>query len=150
VFFFLLKAEKMQACYNCFMKKYRPGVFYPPKLNIWPQEKKTAETLAEIGYYVEFRPVSTRQGEHSADCFLNGELWELKAPNGKKISIVERNLRRGKKQSDKIVFDSYRIKYLPDRAIERELRTKINFIKAISVIKFINKRRKSVDITKSI
>jgi hypothetical protein len=127
-------------------KKYRAGVFYPPKLNVWPHEKVTAETLAEMGHYVEFRPASGREGERSADCYIDGEPWELKAPNGKKIQIVRNNLRRGKKQCDKIVFDSHRIKNLPDKAIERELRARIGDHPEINQIMFINKRRKSVDI----
>jgi hypothetical protein len=131
-------------------KEYRPGVFYPPKINVWPHEKVTAETLAEDGYYVEFMRASTREGEHSADCCLNGELWELKAPNGKKISLVEKNLRKAKRQSSKIVFDSHRTKNLPDKAIERELRTQINHIKGVDQIKFIDKHRKIVDIMKNI
>lgn len=129
-------------------RRYKPGVFYPPKVNVWPHEKVTADTLAENGYYVEFRQASNREGEHSADCFINGELWELKAPNGKKLSIIAVNLRRGKKQARLIVFDSQRIKELPDAAVERELRAKIELIKEIDCIKFISKRRKIIDIKK--
>jgi hypothetical protein len=131
-------------------KKYKPGIFYPPKVNIWPHEKVTAETLADAGYYVEFRPTSNRKGEHSADCYINGELWELKAPNGKKMSVVERNLRRGKKQARQIVFDTHRVKRLPDKAVERELRTRLKHINGLDRIKFIDKRKNIVDITKAV
>jgi len=131
------------------MREYTPGIFYPPNLNVWPHERRTAETLAAAGFYVEFRPESTRAGEHSADCYLNGELWELKAPNGRKMTLVMKNLRRGKKQAHKIVFDTHRIKGLPDTAIERELRSSINRIKTIDQIKFINKRRQIIDIVKN-
>ena len=129
-------------------EKYKSGVFYPSNVNIWPHEKVTAETLAKMGYYVEFRPISNKKGEHTADCYINGELWELKAPNGKKIQIIKNNLRRGKKQCDKIVFDSHRIKNLPDKAVERELRARLNDFGEINKIMFINKRRKSVDISR--
>jgi hypothetical protein len=127
---------------------HKPGVFYPPKLNVWPHEKVTAETLAELGHYVEFRPASNREGEHSADCYVDGVLWELKAPNGKTMKIVSNNLKKARKQSDKVVFDSHRIKNLPDRAVERELRSRISAYSEISRVMFINKRRKVVDIVK--
>jgi len=66
------------------------------------------------------------------------------------MSIVEQNLRRAKRQSDKIVFDTYRIKGLPDRAVEREIRAKLKFIDGISEVKLITKRRQIIDIVKDV
>ena len=131
-------------------KNYEPGIFYPPNANIWPHEKKTAESLARAGFYVEFRLVSAHEGENSADCYINGELWELKAPNGRRTAIIATNLRKAKKQAGKVVFDSHRVKRLPDSVIERELRNQINYIKKINHIKFINRHRKIIDIKKSL
>ncbi|MDR1300645.1 MAG: hypothetical protein LBK50_02965 [Candidatus Nomurabacteria bacterium] len=131
-------------------QKYKSGVFYSPKVNIWPHEKVTAKTLADAGYYVEFRPASNRKGEHSADCYLNGELWELKAPNGKTLKSVERNLKRGKWQSSRIVFDTHRMKRVPDGAIKREIRSKIDNITEIEIVKFIGRRKDIVDISKTV
>jgi hypothetical protein len=87
--------------------------------SVWPHEIKTAEALKNAGYHVKFIPPSNRKGDHSADCYIDGVLWEMKAPDGATMSVVERNLRRGLKQSSRIVFDSRRIKRIPDNAIAR-------------------------------
>ena len=52
---------------------------------------------------------------------IDGEPWEMKAPNGSLMKRVEKNIRRGLAQSSNIVFDSRRLKNTPDLAIEREL-----------------------------
>lgn len=126
--------------------EYKPGVFYPPHLNVWPHEKATAKALADAGYYVEFRAPSSRKGAKSPDCFLNGVLWEMKSPRASSLKAVERNLKRGKWQSDRIIFDSRRMKGVPDAAIERELRARFDDIPEIKAIIFVGRGEKMVDI----
>lgn len=77
---------------------------------------------------------------------LDGQIWELKAPNGKKMSAVERNLRRGKNQSSRIVFDPRRMKGVPDKAIMREILSKAHYITDIDKIIYINKHGDCIDI----
>lgn len=100
----------------------------PDGANVWPHEVLTAKALIRYGHVVEFIVESKRKGESIPDVLIDGEKWEMKAPRGATLKSVERNLKRGRWQSDKIVFDSRRMKKVPDEAIERELRRKIKGI----------------------
>jgi hypothetical protein len=102
--------------------------------------------LALQGQVVEFIPKSNRHGESSPDVKIDSEKWEMKSPKGRKLTLVEKNLRRGSKQSDKIIFDSRRIKRLPDKAIMRELSAQLKFIAKIKKIKFVGRQGQVVDI----
>ena len=75
---------------------------------------------------------------------------KLKAPNGSKIDTVERNLRRAKEQSDRVVFDSARMKKIPDFAIKREILAKAPLISGIREVIFVNRKRECVDIYKKV
>lgn len=123
-------------------------IIIPAGANIWPHELKTAKALASYGYKIEFKKKSEEYRVHSADAYIDGKLWEFKAPNGSKLATVERNLRHAKSQSDRIVFDSMRIKKLPDAAIQREILAKAPLISGISEIIFVNRRRECIDIYK--
>lgn len=114
--------------------------------NVWPHEIKSAKALIKYGHNVEFIPESKKQGEKRADCYLDNVLWEMKAPRGATIDVVERNLRRAAKKSRNVIFDSRRIKQIPDTAIERELAHKLNVIAKIDKIKFINRHSNIIDI----
>lgn len=115
--------------------------------NVWPHEMKSAKTLIKYGHNVEFLPESKRDGEKRADCYLDNVLWEMKAPRGATLDVVERNLRRAAKKSRNVIFDSRRIKKTPDTAIERELAVQLKSIKRIDSIKFINRHAKIIDIS---
>ena len=129
------------------MRKKRVGkVTKIGDVSPWPHEEATAKALALCGYDVTFIKASDREYEHSADAYVDNVLWEFKAPKGRKMSAVERNLRRGKDQSNKIVFDSRRMKGLPDEAIIREILSKAPFISDIECVRYINKHGKSIDI----
>ncbi len=114
--------------------------------NVWPHEMRSAKTLVKYGYNVEFIPESKRQGEKKADCYLNNILWEMKAPRGATLGVVDRNLRRAAKKSRNVVFDSRRIKNIPDTAIERELTARLKTIARIDKIMFITRRAEIIDI----
>ncbi|MDR1300814.1 MAG: hypothetical protein LBK50_03865 [Candidatus Nomurabacteria bacterium] len=113
--------------------------------NVWPHEMLSAKVLIHAGYSVEFIPESKRRGEKKADCYLDGELWEMKAPNGATLDVVERNLRRAAKKANNVIFDSRRVKKIPDVAIARELSTQLKCIKKINKIKFINRQSEVLD-----
>ena len=102
--------------------------------------------MADCGHVVEFRKKSEGYKVCSADAFVDGELWEFKAPNGSKLATVEKNLRRAKSQSNCVVFDSRRIKKIPDLALSREILLKAPHISGIHKVKFINRRRECIDI----
>ena len=129
-------------------RKSKPGIItIRDNANVWPHEIKSAKTLIKYGYDVEFLPESKRKGEKRADCHLDSVLWEMKAPRGATLDLVERNLRRAAKKSKNVIFDSRRIKKIPDNAIERELLVQLKSIKKINQIKFINRHAKIIDIT---
>ena len=114
-------------------------------LNVWPHEMWEADILAAHGHIVEFIPISNNEYETTPDVLIDGEKWEIKSPQGS-LKSVERNLKKARWQSDSILFVSKRMKQIPDKAIERELRKWSNEINNIRRVKFINRRSKIVDI----
>lgn len=121
-------------------------IVIPEGANVWPHEMESARVLARQGYVVEFLRAIDQKGRQTADCLLDGELWEMKAPTASNIKAVERNLKRGKWQSGCIVFDSRRMKKVPDKVIEHELRRHRQGMKGIERVKFINRHGEVLDI----
>jgi hypothetical protein len=122
-------------------------IIVPPDVNLWPHEMKTARALAEVGYSVEFIRSSTRNREYSADAYLNGIKFEFKAPKSGKMDAVERNLKKAAKQSCNIVFDSRRMKKVPNVAIQRELSAQLSKSKVMKRILFVNRHGTVIDIS---
>jgi hypothetical protein len=127
-------------------KKKNGQIIIPSNANVWPHELLTAKSLAAAGSTVEFVRESNRKYETSADCFIEGERWEFKAPRSGKISAIEDNLKKASKQADKVVFDSRRMHRIPDKVIERELRAKSHANKSITSLKFVDRHGKVIDI----
>ena len=125
-------------------------IIIPAGVNVWPHELETAKALVNFGHTVEFKKKVEGYKVHSADAYVDGVLWEFKAPNGSKLDTVERNLRRAKEQSDHVVFDSIRMKKIPDFAIKREISSKAPFIFGIREVIFVNRRRECIDIYKKV
>jgi hypothetical protein len=121
-------------------------VITPGNVNVWPHEGLTAKSLAAAGFEVEFIRKSERDSETSADCYINGEKWEFKAPRSGKLSAIEDNLKKASKQADKIVFDSRRMHKIPDKAVERELVAKSHANKSIKHVKFVNRHGKVINV----
>ena len=128
------------------MQKRVGKIIKPGDVNPWPHEEATAKSLALCGHDVEFIRKSNRDREHSADAYVDGVKWEFKASKSKLLSAVERNLRRAKNQSNRIVFDSRRMKGVPDESIMREIMSKAPLIRDISNIIYIDKHGKCIDI----
>lgn len=129
------------------MAKSKGKIIIEPGLNIWPHELKTAEALANAGYTVKFIRKSEADYEKTPDVLIDGEPWEMKAPNGSLMKRVEKNIRRGLTQSSNIVFDSRRLKNIPDLAIERELRTcAYGRVKKLRHLIFVNRKGNVIDI----
>ncbi|MCL2451670.1 hypothetical protein FWD20_02235 [Candidatus Saccharibacteria bacterium] len=121
-------------------------IIIPDGVNIWPHEHKTAKSLIKYGHIVEFIRKSNRLRETSADCYIDGIKWEMKAPTADHLRTIKRNLKEGRWQSDRIVFDSRRMKRVPDKAIARELSKQLSEIAEIKRIKFVNRHGEVVDI----
>lgn len=114
--------------------------------NVWPHELKTAEALAAAGYTVEFIRKSEERHATSADCFIDGVIWEMKAPTASQIRRVQRALRDALKQSSNVILDSRRMKGIPDKAIERELRKWAGELKHLDKLLFVGRGGAVVDI----
>lgn len=123
-------------------------IIIPAGVNVWPHELETAKALVNFGHIVEFKKKTEGYKVHSADAYIDGVLWEFKAPNGGKLDAVEGNLRRAEKQSNYVIFDSIRMKNIPDSAIKREILSKAPLISNIREVVFINRKRECIDIYK--
>lgn len=115
--------------------------------NVWPHEFKTAEALSAAGYTVEFIRRSEEQRTTSADVIMDGVVWEMKAPKASNMKAVEKNLRKALNQSNCVIFDSRRMKGIPDRALERELHVcAANRVKGLKKLLFVNRKAQVIDI----
>lgn len=120
-------------------KKPQGAIIIPPNTNVWEHELKTAQALADTGHVVKFIPKDNGMGRKSADIYIDEVKFEMKAPKSSHLSAVERNLKRAYHQSTNIVFDSRRMKYLSDRAIEKELQKQFSLTKKIKRLIFVNR-----------
>lgn len=129
------------------MTSNRGQIIIQSGANVWPHEMKTAEALAAAGYTVEFIRRSEEQRVTSADVIIGGVVWEMKAPKAPNMKAVEKNLRKAMDQSDCVVFDSRRMKGIPDHAIERELRVcAAGRVKKLKRLLFVNRKAQVIDI----
>ena len=110
-----------------------------------PHEYITAEALADAGYNVHFLPSSVNMS--MADCYINDTLFDIKAPEGKSVDSIERNLRKAvNHQSPNIVLDSFRMKTLRDNSIQNFLLERLRRRHGIQRIIFVNRKREVIDI----
>lgn len=129
------------------MGKPKGKIIIESGLHVWDHELRTAEALTNEGYTVEFVRKSDVDHVKTADTLINGIPWEFKSPRASNMKAVERNLRRGIEQSPYIVFDSRRMKGIPDKAIERELRTcAVSRIRKLQHLLFVNRKGEVIDI----
>ena len=128
------------------MQKSRGNISVAPGANVWPHEMDTAKALADAGYSVEFVMRSEEQRAKSADALIDGELWEMKAPRSGKASAVDKNVRKALHQAKCIVFDSRRMKNMPDATVERELRKSVKVLRSVRRLLFVNRNGEVVDI----
>ena len=115
-------------------------------VNVWPHELKTAQSYTAIGKDVEFVKRSDVRHATSADCIIDSEVWEMKAPTASSLRRVQRTLRDALKQSQNVIFDSRRMKGIPDSAIERELRKWAPELKSLRRLQFVNRHGAIIDI----
>ena len=110
-----------------------------------PHEYVTAEALADAGYNVRFIQSSVNMS--MADCYVNDTLFEMKAPEGRTIKCVERNLRKAvNHQAPNIVIDSFRVRDIQDRSIQSFLITCLRRGRGLQRVLFVNRKREVVDI----
>ena len=127
-------------------KNYEGSISISSGANVWPHEMKSAEVLSCYGYSVCFIRKSERDREHSADAFIDNEKWEFKAPTANHTKTIIKNLKDAKYQSDKLLFDSRRMKAVPDDAIIREIKAQLKNVPEIKKLKYISKHGKIIDL----
>lgn len=113
---------------------------------VLPHELRTATQLMRRGYKVEFIVPEKVYYRKSPDILLNGVIYEMKAPIGGQRSTIEQNLKRALRQADRIVFDSHRMKTLPDDIIEVELTKHFKRSSKIKSLLFVRRDGSIVDI----
>lgn len=128
------------------MSKRQGKIIIAHGLNVWEHELRTAQALADAGNVVEFIRRSEEKRAKSADVLIDGVAWEMKSPTADNLHALDRNLRRGLHQSGNIVLDSFRIKRVPDYAVERELRKLAAELRSLKHLKFVNRKRAVIDI----
>ena len=126
--------------------KEKGKIIISPDLNVWPHEYETAKALAKSGLIVEFIRRSEEYRTTSADVIIGGECWEIKAPISNKASAVDKNVRKALHQSKFVIFDSHRMKQVPDDVIERELRKSARILRSMRHLLFVNRHRDVIDI----
>lgn len=109
--------------------------------HVWPHELQTAEALMEYGYIVEFIKKSKDEYRRSADAYLDGVLYEMKAPTGGHLSVVGKNIKKAMSQSYFIVFDSKRMKNVRDHQVLKELKKQLELNRKIKSLIFVDKKR---------
>ena len=95
--------------------------------------------MAAAGHVVEF--VAKREGDHvrTADCLIDGELWEMKAPESDKVARIAKNVRRALHQSPRVVVDSRRAKRLKDDVFRRELKKCASEVRSLKGLIFVGR-----------
>ena len=127
-------------------KRSKGTIIIPAGVEVWEHELKTAQVLADFGYTICFIERSNGHGIKSADILIDNEPYEIKSPIASKLSAVERNLKRAYHQSTNIVFDSRRMKWLPDKSIQKELVKQLKLTKNIKSILFVNRKHEVIDV----
>ena len=118
-------------------------IIIPANRKPWSHELRVAEILARAGFEVIFLSESNIS---TADILLDGIEYEIKSPFTNKPDKLERNIKRGLKQSKNIIFDSSRIKNMRDDVLQRFLIKKAREQKQIGRLLFITKRGRIIDI----
>ncbi|NHM16460.1 hypothetical protein GMI69_07300 [Eggerthellaceae bacterium zg-887] len=121
------------------MTKRQGKIIIAPGLNVWPHELKTAEALAKAGYTVEFVKKSEKDFEKTADVLIDGVLWEMKSPTSCRTDMIQKNIRRALHQSCNVVFDSRRMRNLPNHVIEREVRLRSQELKSLKQLLYVSR-----------
>ena len=123
--------------------KQKGKIIIPAGRKPWPHELRLANILAMAGHNIEFLPESNIS---TADILLDGIEYEMKSPFTNKPDKLERNIKRGLRQSKNIIFDSSRIKNMRDDNLRRFLVRKAKEQKQIGELILITKRGQIIDI----
>lgn len=128
------------------MEKKTGNITIPGDVGVRKHEMETSRALANAGYDVVFLKKSNIEHQQTPDVLLNGERWELKAPEASNARAVERNLHRALRQASRVVLDGRRMKNFPDKKILHEIAKRLPGLKSCKGLKFITRTGEVVDI----
>ena len=97
-----------------------------------------------MGKDVELLPPVQAKHTNSADMWMDGILWEMKAPEGGGKNTIKHSLERAKRQSRNIIIDLHRCK-LDDNQAVKELKHHFGLSKRFQRMKIITKSREILD-----
>lgn len=124
-------------------------IIIDPQANAWAHELKTAKVLTLRGHDVFFPAESNEDYMKSPDIVFLGMPWEIKAPRSPQIAKVLKVVREALHQAPNVIYDSQRVKNLPDAQIERELRRIAPMLPAMKNLIFVNRKRETIVIKQS-
>jgi len=89
------------------MKKETIGKIDISQLNMPPEKNEfaTAKYFADQGKDISFIRPSNIKDNFRPDFSMDGKEWEVKNPEGKGKSTIDRNIRHAVEQSSHIIFD---------------------------------------------
>jgi len=133
-------------------KKSKPpefvgNVIIPPSLIKPPEQHEIDAALVLSRHYkcsVEFLIPVNDYKRSTADVVMQGVIWEMKSPTGdSKKNTIERQFKKGTKQSRNIVLDTRRTK-LDDKEIEKRILYEVKKRTSIKKVIMINKSGKVI------
>ena len=131
--------------------EYLGNVIIPPGLIVPPEQHEIDAALILSRHYkcsVEFLIPVNDYKRTTADVVMQGVIWEMKSPKGEsKKNTIERQFKKGTKQSRNIVLDTRRTK-LDDLEIEKRVLYEAKKRSSIKKVIMINKSGKIVVIQK--
>lgn len=130
-------------------QEYLGNVIIPPSLITPPEQHEIDAALILSRHYkcsVEFlKPVNDYK-RPTADVVIQGVIWEMKSPEGdSKKNTIERQFKKGTKQSRNVVLDTRRTK-LDDLEIEKKVLFEVKKRTSIKKVIMINKSKKVIAI----
>ncbi len=110
-------------------------------------EYHTVRILLKNGFDIELVPSSSIKGLHLPDIMMNGQPWEIKAPEGGGRHTIKHNVQNAAHQSENLIVDLCRCK-LDEEIALKDIQHHFNLSKHIKRIKVITKAEEILDIRK--
>lgn len=99
----------------------------------------TARAIADYGMDIEFVARTKGNRAKSADFVADGVLWEVKSPTSDNLRVVQKRLREAIHQSKDVIFDSRRMRRLPNQQIQAEVEKWASCLTSIRRLLYVNR-----------
>ena len=123
------------------------GQFKQNGVHLEEHEYNTVKLLLNCGYDIELIPASTVKGFKMPDLVMQGQLWEMKSPQGGGKKTIENTLQTAAKQGKNIIIDLRRCKVDEIQAI-KDVQRYFSDSKIIRHIIIITKEELILDLKK--